>query len=398
MSIPSILMGLQGTDAGNLSNILSSAKNMFGSFDFDNILGGIVGTNDGAAGNVHYENNSILNNIFGDKISSIVSAIASFLGAKNSSVTSLLGASLPAVISGITNRGTNWDLSSITNLLNENKSAFASAIPTSLGLGAFGSLFAKNDPGTPEVEIPRHEPVVPPVTPVTPREEPRVVHTNPPVVEEEKKGAGLWWILIPILLLLLWFLFGKGCQGDKTVTSTNDTLNNTVVTQDTTVIVNTNTREYIDVQLPDGKTVKAYPSGIEQQLIAFLQSEDYKNLSDDQLKDKWFDFDNLNFETGTATVTPESQTQLENIAAIMTLFPEAKIKIGGYTDKTGDEAINKKISQDRADAVKNYLSSKGLGNQVVGAEGYGSEFATVPADATDAEREKDRRVAVSVRK
>jgi len=118
----------------------------------------------------------------------------------------------------------------------------------------------------------------------------------------------------------------------------------------------------------------------------------------EQLKDKWFDFDNLNFETGTANITQDSEQQLHNIAAILGLFPDAKIKIGGYTDKTGDEAINKRVSQQRADAVKDYLTRQGLGSQVLDAEGYGSEFATVPSNATDRERAKDRRVAISVRK
>jgi len=78
-------------------------------------------------------------------------------------------------------------------------------------------------------------------------------------------------------------------------------------------------------------------------------------------------------------------------------FPEAKIKIGGYTDKTGDEKLNKKLSEDRAEAVEDYLKSKNLGSQVDGAEGYGSEFAKYPASASESERILDRHVSVSVR-
>src|SRR5690606_39292446 len=84
------------------------------------------------------------------------------------------------------------------------------------------------------------------------------------------------------------------------------------------------------------------------QLIAFLQW-DYKNMSDSELENKWFDFDNLNFETNTAIVTEDSRQQLDNIAAILRMFPDAKIKIGGYTDRTGDENINEKISEERAE-------------------------------------------------
>ena len=44
--------------------------------------------------------------------------------------------------------------------------------------------------------------------------------------------------------------------------------------------------------------------------------------------DKWFDFDNINFETGSARLTAESQAQVKNIAAILNAYPKVVIKIG----------------------------------------------------------------------
>jgi outer membrane protein OmpA-like peptidoglycan-associated protein len=121
-------------------------------------------------------------------------------------------------------------------------------------------------------------------------------------------------------------------------------------------------------------------------------------LGADSLKKTWFDFDNLTFETGSASITKESQAQINNIAAILNAFPQAKFKVGGYTDKTGDAATNKKLSQQRADAVVAAIrAAGGKAEQLLGAEGYGSEFATVPATASDEERKKDRRIAISVR-
>ena len=119
---------------------------------------------------------------------------------------------------------------------------------------------------------------------------------------------------------------------------------------------------------------------------------------DEALKAKWFDFDNLNFETGTANILPESRAQLVNIAAILKVFPDVKIKIGGYTDKTGNEEINEKISSERAAAVKGFLAEQGLGDQVSDTEGYGSEFAKYEASAPESDRVKDRRVSISIRK
>ena len=82
---------------------------------------------------------------------------------------------------------------------------------------------------------------------------------------------------------------------------------------------------------------------------------------------------------------------------ILKAFPKAKIKIGGYTDNIGDEAANKKLSLERAQAVQKMLQDAGVNLQVEGAEGYGSEFAKYPPSAPEEDRIKDRRVSVSVR-
>lgn len=110
------------------------------------------------------------------------------------------------------------------------------------------------------------------------------------------------------------------------------------------------------------------------------------------------DFFTNDFNTGNAVLLPESEKQLDNIAEILKAYPDAKIKIGGYTDASGNAAANKKLSQDRADAAKKGLDKRGVGSQVIRAEGYGSQFAKYPASASDSERALDRHVSISVRK
>ena len=146
----------------------------------------------------------------------------------------------------------------------------------------------------------------------------------------------------------------------------------------------------------NGVTLKGKKSGMEEKLIDFLKSGAYTNAADDSaLKDKWFDFDNITFKAGSSDQLEDgSDLQLKNLAQILKAYPNAKINIGGYTDKTGNEEINKKISEARAQFIKSELAKLGAGSQVVSAEGYGSAFATVPATASDAERAKDRRMAV----
>jgi uncharacterized protein YidB (DUF937 family)/outer membrane protein OmpA-like peptidoglycan-associated protein len=157
-------------------------------------------------------------------------------------------------------------------------------------------------------------------------------------------------------------------------------------------------RKLTEVSLPNGTKLEAYPNGIEDQLIKFIQSAEYKNGTAETLKDKWFDFDDLNFKFGTTELVPESQRQLNNIVAILKAFPDVKIKIGGYTDKKGDDAANKKLSDNRAKAVKAALDKAGVGAQVPEAEGYGEEFAKVPETADDKAREADRKTSVRLLK
>lgn len=145
-----------------------------------------------------------------------------------------------------------------------------------------------------------------------------------------------------------------------------------------------------------GNKLNAFAHGLEENIVKFLAAGSYEKAEDDnQLKDVWFDFDNVNFEMGsTNKLLAGSEEQLKNLSVILKAYPETKIKVGGYTDKTGDEETNKKISQGRAEFIRAELSKLGVGNQVVSAEGYGSEFAKVSANASDEERASDRKMAV----
>lgn len=147
------------------------------------------------------------------------------------------------------------------------------------------------------------------------------------------------------------------------------------------------------VSLPGGIAIDALKGGIEDKLVAFLNNPNTKGG-----KDAWFDFNNINFNTNSTELTTESSSQLQNIVAILKAYPTLKIKIGGYTDKVGDSIGNIKLSQARAEAVLNSLKLMSANpDQLVGAEGYGSQYAKAAADAPDEARKADRRMALSVR-
>jgi len=133
--------------------------------------------------------------------------------------------------------------------------------------------------------------------------------------------------------------------------------------------------------------------------MTFINSDEYKNATQEQLKEKWFNFDNITFEMGSADkITADSKVQLENLAKILKANPAVKIKIGGYTDKKGDDAGNLSLSQKRADFIKSELGKMGIATQITGAEGYGEKFAKVDENATDDERASDRKMSLRLEK
>lgn len=61
-------------------------------------------------------------------------------------------------------------------------------------------------------------------------------------------------------------------------------------------------------------------------------------------KKTWFTFDRLEFETGSANLEPSSMEQLKNIAEIIKAYPQVTLKLGGYTDDTGNRQISDDIT------------------------------------------------------
>ena len=379
--IPTGLAGIltkatSGTDGAN--SIFDMAKNAVSSISGNSSLTSAATTQQGS---------SMLSSLFGNNQSGIVSAISNFAGIKNSSASSLMSMGLPAIMGllGKHAEQNNLSASGLSGFLSSQKDHIMNALPS--GLSSVTSLLGLGSVGAAATSMASHV-------------KSGVGNAAHQVEEEGKKNN---WLLPLIIILaaiaLLWY-FSRSCGETRQSTAANTDTTTAVQSPDTSAAVAAPAPTgpvSIKVKLPNGKELDAYKGGIEDQLVTFL-SGDWKSLSDDSLKAKWFNFDNLNFTTGTATLVPESEKQLDNIAEILKAFPDAKIKIGGYTDVTGNAAANKKLSQDRADAAKNGLDKRGVAKQVTGAEGYGSQFAKAAASAPDAEKALDRHVSVSVRK
>jgi K(+)-stimulated pyrophosphate-energized sodium pump len=104
---------------------------------------------------------------------------------------------------------------------------------------------------------------------------------------------------------------------------------------------------------------------------------------------------NLYFETGSARLRPESKARLNEFAGALAANRDAHVMVNGYTDDHGNAASNIRLSQERANAVKADLVSKGIAADRMTVQGYGEE-SPVADNATAAGRGLNRHVSVGV--
>jgi outer membrane protein OmpA-like peptidoglycan-associated protein len=100
----------------------------------------------------------------------------------------------------------------------------------------------------------------------------------------------------------------------------------------------------------------------------------------------------INFQTGSAQIPDYSTAFLNKAAEVIKTAPAGMvIEIGGHTDNTGDAAANLTLSQQRADAVRNYLIQQGVAATQLTAKGYG-DTQPVGSNDTDEGRFRNRRI------
>lgn len=104
----------------------------------------------------------------------------------------------------------------------------------------------------------------------------------------------------------------------------------------------------------------------------------------------------VHFDTGSATISTDSIDVLTDAASALKAAPAgSKVEIGGHTDNTGDAAANLKLSDERANAVRNKLTELGVAADALSAKGYG-DTKPVADNATEEGRAKNRRIEFSV--
>jgi len=80
------------------------------------------------------------------------------------------------------------------------------------------------------------------------------------------------------------------------------------------------------------------------------------------------------FDSGSSSISPGAQQRLDQLAQTLQRYLESDVIVRGYTDSTGSEASNLRLSEDRANNVRNYLVSRGVSPSRITAHGFGEQF------------------------
>lgn len=110
---------------------------------------------------------------------------------------------------------------------------------------------------------------------------------------------------------------------------------------------------------------------------------------------KTYQLNNIFFDVDKATLKKESFKALNVLVEVMTLKPNMVIEISGHTDNTGDSLRNMKLSQERADAVKEYLVKKDIKRDRIKTKGYGDTMPVADNRTTEG-KQKNRRTEVKI--
>jgi outer membrane protein OmpA-like peptidoglycan-associated protein len=145
------------------------------------------------------------------------------------------------------------------------------------------------------------------------------------------------------------------------------------------------------VSLPGGKSLSLREGSFNFNLAKYLAD------ASDTVVPRTFIFDNLNFEVGTTTLTPESKPTVSDLIAILKAYIAAEGRLEGHTDSTGDATANNKLSEDRAAAIKQLLVEGGVADTRLTTAGYGAE-KPLTSNATEEGRAKNRRTELVITK
>ena len=103
----------------------------------------------------------------------------------------------------------------------------------------------------------------------------------------------------------------------------------------------------------------------------------------------------VTFDTNSYAIQPQFQKTLNDVATTLASYNQTYLDVYGHTDSTGNDAINIPLSQNRAQAVSSYLTSRGVAQARIGTQGFGAS-QPVASNATPEGRQQNRRVEIKI--
>jgi OOP family OmpA-OmpF porin len=419
-AVPALLGGLlnKASDAKGASEIFGMLKD--GNHDggvLDNVSG-LLSSNTGFQGLLS-SGFPMLKSLFGDKADTVVNGLAHSSGISASSSSSLLSMAAPLLMGAVGKevKSKGLDATGMMGFLGSQAGFLKEVAPAGLlswlGLSSFDSITGKFSSllGSTTSTVSN---VTNQAANVAGSAASMATGAAGAAID---KGAGIGRFLFPILLgaaaLIGGFMLLRGCNNEaankmkdvaNTVQNTASDAAKTVgnaansaVTATESAVTATGAAanavvESIKSKLPSGVELNVSKGSLEDNFITYL-ADPKAEIN----KTTWFDFDNLNFETGSDKLTEASKVQLTNVYEILKAYPNVSIMLGGYTDNVGSESSNKRLSEKRATYVSHQLEKMGIEKARLAHKGYGQEHPVASND-TEEGRAKNRRISINVTK
>lgn len=107
--------------------------------------------------------------------------------------------------------------------------------------------------------------------------------------------------------------------------------------------------------------------------------------------------DGVTFATGSAQINPGFYDTLNAVAQNLVNYPNSLIDVYGFTDTTGSDALNQRLSEQRAQAVADYLAARGVARSRLATQGYGEQYDYLRVKTADGVAEPlNRRVEIKI--
>jgi OmpA-OmpF porin, OOP family len=349
--VPTILAGLlkllSSSDTG-ASQLLSLVTRFGGDGSILNDLGALFGGGT-ATQTTMSTGRDALQAVFGGKLNGVVDQVASASGVTTSSASSLLNLGAPLVLGvlGREMKARGLNAGGLATLLQGQQGGLEGRIPAALsgllGLGGPSVTSART----------RSAPIEAPAAP--------------------SSGWLRWLLPLAVLALVGGWLASSSRSCGQTAEQAKQAAQRTMA----------------KISLPGGGSLEVPEGSFNYNLARFLA-----NPADTAVP-KTFVFEDLNYQTGSAGLTPESARTVTDVVAILKAYPTAKVRLEGHTDNTGDPAANKQLSLDRAKSVRDMMVADGIDAGRLDYAGFGQE-RPIASNDTDDGRAKNRRTELVV--